>query len=121
MAVGGDERVLITTRGNRNGRQSAEYLLIYDPTSGNVSALSVAPPAPRLRADLQAGSISSRSHLMASRDGRYIIGLNNPSTTDAAGVRLRDGFGQRAAQPQRHQHFERALRLRRRLAFHGRA
>jgi len=81
VAVGGDGRVLITTSGTTT---STNNLLLYDPVSGNVSPLSIAPPAPT-SAGLAptSGQVYniSRSHLESSRDGRYIVGLNNPTAT----------------------------------------
>jgi YVTN family beta-propeller protein len=81
VAVGGDGRALITTAGTTT---STNNLLLYDPGSGTVSPVSIAPPAPT-SAGLAPTSgrvyITSRSHLESSRDGRYIIGMNNPTTT----------------------------------------
>ena len=49
-----------------------------------MSPVPVAPPAPTsagLAPSTGRVYITSRSHLETSRDGRYIIGMNNPSTT----------------------------------------
>ena len=78
VAVGGDGRVLITTAGTTT---STGNLLLYDPSSGNVSPVAVAPPAATTVAASGSVFISSRSHLEASGDGRYIVGLNNPSAS----------------------------------------
>ena len=81
VAVGGDGRVLITTIGTTT---STNNLLMYDPSSGNVSAISIAPPAPASAGLAPASGrvyMTSRSHLESSRDGRYIVGMNNPTTT----------------------------------------
>jgi uncharacterized protein (TIGR03437 family) len=83
VAVGGDDRVLITSVGTGS---NANSLLIYDPnsTTGGVSSVSIVPPAPTTALVAPASGrvyISSRSQLMPSRDGRFIIGLNNPTTT----------------------------------------
>jgi uncharacterized protein (TIGR03437 family) len=83
VAVGGDDRVLITTVGTGS---NANSLLIYDPnsTTGGISSLTVVPPAPaapQLAPPSGRVYMSSRSQLRTSRDGRFIIGLNNPTTT----------------------------------------
>ena len=83
VAVGGDDRALITTVGTGS---NANSLLIYDPnsTTGGVSSLTVVPPAPAAPQLAPASGrvyMSSRSQLRTSRDGRFIIGLNNPTTT----------------------------------------
>ncbi len=64
VAVGGDGRVLITTSGTTT---STGNLLLYDPTSGNVSAVAVAPPAPTAPGTSTTGKVftNSRSHLEA--------------------------------------------------------
>jgi uncharacterized protein (TIGR03437 family) len=81
VAVGGDGRVLITTAGTSS---SANNLMLYDPSSGNLTAISIAPPAPTTAGTAPTSGrvyITSRSHLETSHDGRFIIGMNNPSTT----------------------------------------
>ncbi len=86
VAVGGDGRVLISTLGS--GTNNAENrLLLYDPNSVQEDGLRVVPttlPAPTVPVTPAPSSrvfMSTRSNLTASADGRWIIGLNNPSTT----------------------------------------
>lgn len=86
VAVGADGRVLITTVGTgSNGTQN--NLLIYDPAaSGTASVKSVvvtppAPTPPSLPAPSGRIYLAARSQLMATRDGRYIIGINNPNAS----------------------------------------
>lgn len=91
VAVGGDERVLITTVGTGTGN-TANVLLIYDPFAPaggqTLVAVSVPPPppanplAPPNNANRPA--LSNRSFLESSRDGRFIIGVNIPNTTSQA-------------------------------------
>ncbi|MBI4877968.1 MAG: beta-propeller fold lactonase family protein, partial [Acidobacteria bacterium] len=86
VAVGGDERVLITTTGS--GANNAENrLLLYDPNQSGESALLAvattlpAPAVPQTPAPSSRVYMSTRSNLTASADGRWIVGLNNPSTS----------------------------------------
>ena len=80
IAVGGDGRVLITTIGTGQGRQT---LLIYDPNgaAGNnlldVFVTPAAPASPVLPAPNGRIFGAYRSHLQTTRDGRYIVGVNN--------------------------------------------
>ena len=77
VAVAGDGRVLLTTVGN-------DSLLAYDPVSGGITAVAVAPPAPtppELPAPSNQVYSSSRSRLQATRDGAYVIGINNTSSS----------------------------------------
>lgn len=82
VAVGSDERVLISTIGTGGNSNS---LLIYDPSSsGPTSLLPVpVPPAPPLPPQLPAPSqrefLASRSQLTPTLDGRIIIGANIPT------------------------------------------
>jgi uncharacterized protein (TIGR03437 family) len=86
VAVGGDERVLISTVGTGQGNQF-NVLLIYDPFapagSQAISAVPVAPPPPAnpLAPPQNFGraGLSNRSFLQASADGRLIIGVNIPN------------------------------------------
>ncbi len=84
VAVGGDGRVLITTIGS--GSNNAENrLLIFDPTPGLAEPLRTvvttlpAPAAPASSLTPGRAYNVSRSRLAASADGRWIIGLNNPT------------------------------------------
>ena len=89
IAVGGDERVLISTIGSGAGN-AQNVLLIYDPnaaTSSSISAVDLAPPAPQLpQLPPPSGRIflASRSQLIASADGRTIVGVNLPNNNERA-------------------------------------
>ena len=80
IAVGGDGRVVLTTIGTGQGRQT---LLIYDPiapSGNNLLDVFVTPPAPASPVlPPPNGRIFNayRSHLQTTRDGRYIVGVNN--------------------------------------------
>ncbi len=84
VAVGADERVLITTVGTGSNNQT-NILLIYDPNADGTQALrsvTVTPPPPldpRLPAPVGRSFLASRSQLISSRDGNLIIGVNIPS------------------------------------------
>ncbi len=84
VAVGVDDRVLISTIGSGAGNQS-NVLLIYDPSAQGTNALALVPvtPAPPLAPNLQPPSgkqfQNARSRLQASPDGRLIIGVNIPA------------------------------------------
>jgi uncharacterized protein (TIGR03437 family) len=91
VAVGGDERVLISTVGTGTGN-TANVLLIYDPfvPAGGQSLIAVTVPPPPPANPLappnnsNRPALSNRSFLKSSRDGRYIIGVNIPNTTNQA-------------------------------------
>lgn len=82
VAVGADERVLITTTGTGLNNQ-AYTLLIYDPGAAEGQAIGnvvVAPPpaqSPRLPPPAGRLALAHRSRLAATPDGRYIVGLTN--------------------------------------------
>jgi uncharacterized protein (TIGR03437 family) len=81
VAVAGDGRVLITTAGDSNG---ANTLMIFNPVTGILNAVPVTPPAPtppQLPAPSSQVYASSRSRLQATRDGAYVIGINNPTSS----------------------------------------
>ena len=86
VAVGADERLLISTIGSGAGN-SANVLLIYDPFvqgSAALSPVAVTPPAPlppNLPAPTGKQFQDARSRLQASPDGSFIIGVNIPSAT----------------------------------------
>jgi uncharacterized protein (TIGR03437 family) len=89
VAVGADERVLIGTIG-AGANSTTNVLLVYDPnaaTSSNLLPVQVAPPAPALP-QLPAPSgrifLASRSQLLASTDGNYIVGVNIPNANSRA-------------------------------------
>jgi uncharacterized protein (TIGR03437 family) len=83
VAVGADGRVLITGVGA--GGSTTNTLLIYDPSPGAVNVLSNVPvaPTPATPPVLPAPSgriyNSYRSRLLATPDGRFIVGVNGPS------------------------------------------
>ncbi len=89
VAVGLDERVLISTIGSGTGN-SQNVLLVFDPAvtdSSSLSAVPVTPPAPQLpQLPPVSGRIflASKSQLIASADGRYIAGVNLPNATARA-------------------------------------
>lgn len=86
VAVGFDERVLITTVGTGQNNLF-NVLLVYTPNAGPgeqaLSAVPVAPPAPANPLlppnNFGRGGLISRSFLDSSRDGRFIIGMNVPN------------------------------------------
>ena len=102
VAVGKDERVLISTTGSGVANGS-NVLLRYDPsaTSGNaIVPLTVAPPVatpPTLPPPNGRAFLSARSQLIATRDGSTIVGVNLPTAANrtvfvyeaASGVVLR--------------------------------
>jgi len=82
VAVGSDGRVLITAVGT--GAATTNTLLIYDPSTKAVSQVPVVPPAatsPVLPTPPGRVYNSYRSRLATSRNGAYIIGVNNPTAT----------------------------------------
>ena len=91
VAVGNDERVLISTVGTGQNNLF-NVLLIYDPfatrSTPSISAVPVAPPPPANPlvppANLGRPALSNRSFLRASPDGRFIFGVNIPNTTARA-------------------------------------
>ena len=104
IAVGYDERVLISTVGT--GQNNAfNVLLVYDPaasgTNQAITAVTVAPPAPANPLlppqNLGRPALIPRSFLSASLDGRFIMGVNLPNANNrvafvyevASGVVLR--------------------------------
>ena len=82
VAVGNDNRALISTSGQGNGGLQ-NVLLIYNPADGFVSNV-VVTPAPPLNPSLPAPSnrpaLALRSQLRASPDGSIIVGSNIVST-----------------------------------------
>ncbi len=85
VAVGGDGRVLITTVGSGTNN-SENRILIFDPTPGLSESLRTvvttlpAPAAPATTLTPGRAYNASRSRLATSADGRFIIGLNNPTS-----------------------------------------
>lgn len=91
VAVGGDERVLISTVGTGQGNLF-NVLLVYDPNApAGTPAVSAVPVAPAPPANpllppnnFGRGGLTNRSFLQATRDGRYIIGVNIPNAASRA-------------------------------------
>jgi uncharacterized protein (TIGR03437 family) len=91
IAVGGDERVLISTVGT-GANNTLNVLLIYNPeasgTNQAITPVPIAPPAPANPllppANLGRPALIPRSFLETSRDGRFIVGVNIPNTTARA-------------------------------------
>src|SRR5687768_13862352 len=88
VAVGGDERVLISTVGTGTGNLQ-NVLLIYNPFSPQgqqpLSSVPLAPspPANPLLPTQNLGrpSVTNRSFLQTSADGQFIMGVNLPNAT----------------------------------------
>ena len=85
LAIGNDDRVLISTIGTGAGNQQ-NVLLLYDPAAEAsglaISAIPVtpAPPTPPvLPAPSGRTFQANRSQLLASVDGRFIVGVNLPN------------------------------------------
>src|SRR5713101_5889043 len=81
VAVGIDGRVLITTIGTGQGNQF-NTLLVFDPNAAqgaDVTAvpLAVTPAAAPAVPPLGRTALSTRSALLATKDGTLIIGVNN--------------------------------------------
>ena len=87
IAVGFDERVLITTIGTGQGN-SFNVLLLYDPRPDATTTLAAVPvtPAPPTPPQLSPPSgrvfLTNRSALGASADGRTIVGLILPNNAN---------------------------------------
>jgi uncharacterized protein (TIGR03437 family) len=84
IAVGGDGRVLISTIGT-GANNAGNVLLVFDPQASSTSALTsvqLSPPAPAsplLPAPSGRVFLASRSQLVASKNGDYIVGVNLPN------------------------------------------
>ena len=84
VAVGRDERVLISTIGTGTNNL-ANVLLVYDPSAKDQQSLinlSITPPPPlppQLPPPAGRPFLQSRSQLTASRDGAFIVGVNIPT------------------------------------------
>ncbi|MGB9612055.1 MAG: YncE family protein, partial [Bryobacteraceae bacterium] len=82
VAVGADDRVLITTIGAGPNNQ-AYTLLLYDPAAAEGRAIGnvvITPPpaqSPRLPPPSGRLALAARSRLASTPDGRYIVGLTN--------------------------------------------
>lgn len=86
VAVGSDGRVLITTIGS-GANNLLNTLLLFDPSADQSRALTTVPvtPPPPLPPTFPplAGrvALASRSELLATPDGEWIIGVNNVNAT----------------------------------------
>ena len=84
VAVGSDGRVLIATIGT-GANNLTNVLLVFDPKAQDQQALttiSVTPPPPlppQLPPPAGRPFLQSRSQLMASRNGAFIVGVNIPT------------------------------------------
>ncbi|HET8547346.1 MAG TPA: beta-propeller fold lactonase family protein, partial [Bryobacteraceae bacterium] len=84
VAVGADERVLVSTIGT-GANNAANVLLIFDPRPDAAQRLTAVPVTPPPPAIPQVGQttprpvLPSRSYLQASPDGSIIIGVNLPN------------------------------------------
>ena len=82
LAVGADERVLITTIGTGPSNALTNTLLVYNPQATSTNAIAnvvLAPPPPtppQLPPPSGRPFLSYRSQLIATKDGERIIGLN---------------------------------------------
>ncbi|MBI4875042.1 MAG: hypothetical protein HY822_10465 [Acidobacteria bacterium] len=89
VAVGADERVLITTIGTGTNN-AANTLLLWDPNAtdsnalGNVVITPPTPMPPQLPPLSGRPFLAGRSQLIATRDGDRIIGLNAPNNNARA-------------------------------------
>jgi uncharacterized protein (TIGR03437 family) len=91
VAVGFDERVLISTIGTGPNNVN-NVLLIYDPSGGvtsqAVSAVAVTPPPPASpllpQQNFGRPALANRSFLQATPDGRLIFGVNIPNAAARA-------------------------------------
>jgi uncharacterized protein (TIGR03437 family) len=76
VAVGFDEKVLISTSGTAAGQ---DILITYDPTTTALRAIPVVPTAPstaQLPPPNGVMALASHSHLVATPDGKTIIGVH---------------------------------------------
>jgi uncharacterized protein (TIGR03437 family) len=88
IAVGSDERVLISTIGSG----TTNVLLLYDPTPNSPAPLTslsvapVAPVAPTFPAPSSRAFLAAHSQLRATRDGSLIVGLHVTNASSGVGV-----------------------------------
>ncbi len=87
VAVGADERVLITTVGPGSGT-ATNTLFLFDPSAGNSTLtpinLTVPPPSAATTSTLGRQTLDYSSALIPTADGNYIVGVNGVSTTERA-------------------------------------
>jgi uncharacterized protein (TIGR03437 family) len=83
IAVGFDERVVLTTIGT-GANNSQNIVLIYNPADNSINNVTITPPAPtppQLPPPSGRPALAVRSSLVTSRDGRIIVGSNIPNGT----------------------------------------
>jgi uncharacterized protein (TIGR03437 family) len=86
VAVGAEGRVLVTTVGATTS-DTTTRLLLYDPASGLVLNISNSLPAPATPTTSTTQVYNStRSQLLATQDGKYIVGVNIAGSAQTAFV-----------------------------------
>src|SRR5215471_14156139 len=84
VGVGADERVLVVTVGPGSGTTTST-LFLYDPNGGvnSLTAISLTVPPPTSPTTSTTGRqrLSYPSAVVATADGRYLVGVNGISTT----------------------------------------
>ena len=124
VAVGADGRVLITADWRR-GKHCQHFADLRSLAGSGKRAgrnVPVVPtPATPPVLPTPSGRIynSYRSRLLATPDGKTIIGINGLANGTERCVRLRIGFGHSIAGPERREHLYRTGRRGRRLEVHG--
>lgn len=87
IAIGNDDRALITTIGTGVGN-TQNTLIIYDPNrNGTIDNVVVVPPAPTTPPGAPPAGrafLSNRSQLVPSQDGSIIVGVNIPNGNQRA-------------------------------------
>ncbi|MBL8223411.1 MAG: PD40 domain-containing protein, partial [Bryobacterales bacterium] len=86
VAVGFDGRVLVTTIGTGPGN-SQNTLLVYDPDRAAFDSVVFVPNIPQVPVSSPPAGrqfLASRSQLITSPDGQFIIGVNIPNNTQRA-------------------------------------
>ena len=84
VGVGADERVLITTVGPGSGT-ATNTLFLFNPAVGGTNLtpinLTVPPPTTPTTSTLGRQTLSYSSALIATQDGKYLVGVNGISST----------------------------------------
>lgn len=86
VAVGFDGRVLVTTIGTGPGN-SQNTLLVYDPDRAAFDSVVFVPNIPQVPVSSPPAGrqfLASRSQLIATPDGQFIVGVNIPNNTQRA-------------------------------------
>lgn len=124
VAVGGDERVLISTVGSGTGN-SENRLLLYNPNlSGEEALLAVpvtlpAPTTPQTPAPSSRVYMSTRSNLTSSLDCSLDHRTEQSQHQHPANVRLRSGLRLGAPEPDPVEHLECPVGFPQRREVHG--